>query len=162
MAARSFASILACPQHVRFGVIWEVPVVRYCRLKGRVNRKDLEGKFDISTQQASNDLGKYQEAAPGNIEYNPTEKAYLRTADFNPKFLILSPERYLLQLHALTTGAIRQNDTWFDKLPPIAVATDGRPRSGGIRFGKNSARKSGAHPARKIRVLPELLIEYFG
>ena len=32
----SFASILACPQHVRLRVISEMPVVRFCRLKASV------------------------------------------------------------------------------------------------------------------------------
>lgn len=88
---------------------------------GRVNRKDLEEKFQISTQQASIDLGNYQEAARGNIEYSPTEKTYLATRDFRPRFLKLSPERYLLQLQALTADAIRKSDTWFDQVPPAEV-----------------------------------------
>jgi hypothetical protein len=31
--SESFASISACPQHVRLGVISEMPVVRFCRSK---------------------------------------------------------------------------------------------------------------------------------
>lgn len=88
---------------------------------GRINRKDLEETFQISTQQASIDLGGYQAAAPDNIEYSPTEKAYLATPNFKLRFLTLSPERYLLQLHALTTDAIRKSDTWFDQVPPAEV-----------------------------------------
>lgn len=88
---------------------------------GRVNRKDLEDEFHISTPQASIDLRNYQDAAPDNIEYNATEKAYVATPNFRPKFLSVSPERYLLQLHALTTGAIRKRDTWFDQIPPVDV-----------------------------------------
>ena len=42
---------------------------------GRVNRRDLEGQFGISTPQASADFREYMEAAPGNIEYDATEKA---------------------------------------------------------------------------------------
>ncbi len=88
---------------------------------GRLNRKDLEDQFQISTPQASIDLRNYQEAAPGNIEYNSTEKTYLPTANFRPKFLRLSAERYLLQLHAMKTEAIRKSDTWFGVLPPAEV-----------------------------------------
>ena len=84
---------------------------------GHVNRKDLEDQFQISTPQASLDFRSYQHAAPGNIEYNATEKTYVVTADFRPKFLTLSPERYLLQLQALNSEAIRKSDTWFDQLP---------------------------------------------
>jgi hypothetical protein len=89
---------------------------------GRVNRKDLETQFQISTPQASIDLRDYQEAAQGNIEYNPSEKAYVPTRDFRPIFLKLSPERYLLQLHALETGAVRKRETWFDSIPSAEVA----------------------------------------
>jgi predicted DNA-binding transcriptional regulator YafY len=84
---------------------------------GRVNRKDLEDEFQISTPQASIDFRGYQEAAPGNIEYSATEKSYIASAGFRPKFLKLSPERFLLQLQALRSGAISKSDTWFDRLP---------------------------------------------
>jgi hypothetical protein len=88
---------------------------------GRINRKDLEDRFDISTPQASVDLRRYQEAAPGNIEYDSTEKSYVATDGFNPQFLKLIPERYLLQLHAFELGAIRKSDTWFGEIPPTSV-----------------------------------------
>lgn len=90
---------------------------------GRLNRKDLEDEFGISTPQASTDLRRYQEAAPGNIEYDATQKVYLASEGFNPKFLKLSPERYLLQLQALKSGAIRKEDTWFDRVPPVDIST---------------------------------------
>lgn len=89
---------------------------------GRVNRKDLETQFQISTPQAAIDLREYQQAAQGNITYDASEKAYIATHNFRPAFLKLSPERYLLQLHALKTEAIRKRDTWFDALPPVEVA----------------------------------------
>jgi hypothetical protein len=88
---------------------------------GRVNRKDLEDEFQISTPQASVDLRNYQEAAPGNIEYDATEKTYVATDNFRPVFLKLSPERFLLQIQALTTGDLRKEDTWFDRVPPADV-----------------------------------------
>lgn len=88
---------------------------------GRVNRKDLEDQFQISTPQASADFGRYQAAAPGNIEYNATEKTYVVSDDFRPKFLKLSPERYLLQMQALRSEAIQKSDTWFDQVPPVDV-----------------------------------------
>ncbi|MGA2997344.1 WYL domain-containing protein [Bradyrhizobium sp.] len=94
---------------------------------GRVNRKDLEDQFDISTPQASLVLRDYLEVAANNIEYNPSDKAYIATRDFRPVFLKLSPERYLLQLQALETHAIRKRDTFFGKVPPIdAVPTIAR------------------------------------
>jgi len=88
---------------------------------GRVNRKDLEDEFSISTQQASVDLSNYREAAPGNIEYDATDKAYRATPNFRSRFYKLAPERYLLQLEAIVGDAIRKNETWFDRLPPADV-----------------------------------------
>lgn len=88
---------------------------------GRVNRRDIEDRFGVSTPQASVDLRSYQEAAPGNIEYNATEKAYMPTGTFAPKYSRLSAERYLLQLGALGNGAISRADTWFGRVPPADV-----------------------------------------
>ncbi|MGE0271511.1 MAG: WYL domain-containing protein [Alphaproteobacteria bacterium] len=90
---------------------------------GRVNRKDLETQFQISTPQASIVLRDYQQAAPDNLVYDKSEKAYVAGHNFRPVFLKLSPERYLLQLQALEAGAIRKRDTWFETVPPIEVAT---------------------------------------
>jgi hypothetical protein len=89
---------------------------------GRLNRGDLEREFNISTPQASVDLRNYQEAAPGNIEYNSSEKAYVATTNFSPRFLNLSAERYLRQLHSIKIGVADIEDTWFDLLPPLEVA----------------------------------------
>jgi hypothetical protein len=89
---------------------------------GRLNRRDLEQAFQISTPQSSVDLRNYQQAAPGNIEYDSTEKAYLPTRDFSPKFLkVRSAERFLGQLQAIKNEAMLESDTWFDTLPPADV-----------------------------------------
>lgn len=88
---------------------------------GRVNRSDLEERFGVSTPQASVDLRVYQEAAPNNIEYDATEKAYVTKDTFKPEFLRLSADRYLLQLDAILNGAILTTDTWFGSPPPASV-----------------------------------------
>jgi predicted DNA-binding transcriptional regulator YafY len=88
---------------------------------GRVNRSDLEERFGVSTPQASVDLRSYQEAAPKNIEYDATEKAYVPLSTFRPQFLRLSADRYLRQLEAILNSAIAPNDTWFGSLPSAAV-----------------------------------------
>lgn len=88
---------------------------------GRVNRSDLEEGFGISTPQASVDLRSYQEAAPGNIVYDTTEKAYIPTDTFQPKYLRVSADKYLLQLGAILNGAISVTDTWFLSPPPATV-----------------------------------------
>lgn len=84
---------------------------------GKLNRADIEAQFGISTPQASADLKKYQEFSPGNLVYNSSLKAYFRGEEFSPKFLKVSAERYLLQMRAMTSGAITHEDTWFGRLP---------------------------------------------
>jgi predicted DNA-binding transcriptional regulator YafY len=88
---------------------------------GRINRSDLEDRFGVSTPQASADLRSYQEAVPGNIEYDATEKAYVPSASFHPRFLRLSADRYLIQLDAILNNAVPAVDTWFGSVPPAAV-----------------------------------------
>ncbi len=88
---------------------------------GRINRKDLEDQFHISTPQASADFKRYQDAVPRNIEYDATAKTYVATPLFEPKFLVLSAERFLRQLQAVKVGAIRLEDTWFEKIPAADV-----------------------------------------
>ncbi len=107
---------------IRWGVAQRFEFIEWrAYWDGRLNRGDLEQEFDISTPQASVDLRNYQDTAPGNIEYNATEKAYVATRNFRPMFLRLSAERYLLQLHSITTHALAQGETWFGELPPVDV-----------------------------------------
>jgi len=87
---------------------------------GRVNRRDLEERFQISTPQASADFARYQTLVAGNnVTYDSTEKTYVTGDDFRPRFLPMNSERYLRQLEALHAGAIEKNDTWFDNIPPM-------------------------------------------
>jgi hypothetical protein len=88
---------------------------------GRVNRRDLEERFGVSTPQASVDLRVYQETAPSNILYDSTEKTYVAAPTFRPLYMDLSADRYLLQLNAILNGAISPGDTWFSSPPPAAV-----------------------------------------
>lgn len=86
---------------------------------GRFNRRDLSETFGISAQQASSDIAQYTALAPGNLVYDQTLKAYLRAPSYDPKLMHASAERYLLQLVAIENQWMRQEDTWFDKTPPI-------------------------------------------
>jgi hypothetical protein len=93
---------------------------------GRFNRSDLAETFGISAQQASADIAQYQRIAPKNLAYDRAEKAYRRTEDFVPTFIGETVERYLLQLVAIENRWMRQEDTWFDAIPPVEVITLGR------------------------------------
>ena len=63
--------------------------------EGRVNRADLIRRFNISVPQATNDLRRYLELAPGNLRYDPREKAYLAEPGFKPYFDTPSAEAWL-------------------------------------------------------------------
>ena len=93
---------------------------------GRFNRADLAATFGISAQQASADIAQYEKLAPGNLRYDRTGKAYVRTDAFAPALIGETIERYLLQLVALENRWMRPEDTWFDEIPPIDVLTLGR------------------------------------
>lgn len=98
-------------EFIEFKVFWE----------GRVNRSDITDTFGVSVPQASNDLTQYRELAPSNLRYDPSEKRYLPTPEFQPKFLRPNAERYLAQMRAISEEVIDLSDTWMSKLPEVGV-----------------------------------------
>lgn len=99
-------------EFIEFRLLWD----------GRVNRSGLRREFQISEQQASLDIGRYLDAAPLNMKYDGNQKAYLRSTDFKPLFIAELTDRYMLQLHAISSGKLAQHETWFDNLPVSKVA----------------------------------------
>jgi hypothetical protein len=89
--------------------------------EGRLNRTDLTEFFGISIPQASLDLAKYAEVAPGNAVYDLSQKAYLATADFKPRFADGSSARYLAELYALTIGVLPRDVSFIGFLPTADV-----------------------------------------
>lgn len=53
---------------------------------GRINRDSLMDYFGISLPQASHDFAAYQKAAPGNMQYDARQRAYVATAYFKREF----------------------------------------------------------------------------
>jgi hypothetical protein len=92
--------------------------------EGRLNRRDIEEMFGVSTPQASVDLRNYRDTAGGNIIYDATEKGFLPSPDMRPQFLRVSANRLLLQLRAWLTGALQREDLWFRDLPPVDMTPD--------------------------------------
>lgn len=92
--------------------------------EGALNRKDIEKRFDLSTQQASADIKLYRDVAGRNVEYDTQGKSFRPTPRFTPKFLALSANRLLLQLRAYLMGAIARDDLWFRTVPPVDMAPD--------------------------------------
>jgi predicted DNA-binding transcriptional regulator YafY len=75
---------------------------------GHVNRGDLVDHFGVSVPQASGDLSRYQEAAPENVVYDKSAKAYVSTPDFRPAFIQPSADAYLAELRLLSSGILSQ------------------------------------------------------
>ena len=61
-------------EFIEFRLFWE----------GRLNRSDITDFFGVSVPQASKDLSLYQELAPGNMDYDKSEKRYVAGPGFKP------------------------------------------------------------------------------
>lgn len=53
---------------------------------GMLNRADITDFFGISEPQASLDLRAYEEHAPGNMEFDKTDRCYRRSATYKRTF----------------------------------------------------------------------------
>lgn len=73
---------------------------------GHVNRGDLVDHFGVSVPQASGDLSRYQEAAPHNVIYDKSAKAYVSTPEFRPTFIQPSADAYLAEMRLLSSGIL--------------------------------------------------------
>ena len=62
---------------------------------GRLNRSDLCETFGISVPQASVDIARYIELAPGNLAYDKRTRSYLAGPGFRPSFNATSAEHFL-------------------------------------------------------------------
>ena len=94
-------------EFIEFRLYWE----------GKVNRSDLTDFFGISVPQASNDLSKYQEMAPKNIDYDRRGKFYFSTTEFTPIYYAPSSEHYLALLKQVASGLLAENELFIKKLP---------------------------------------------
>lgn len=74
-------------EFIEFRLFWD----------GGINRSEIKDFFGVSVPQASNDLAKYIELAPNNMEYDRSEKRYFATQKFKPIFLTPDAEAYLAQ-----------------------------------------------------------------
>lgn len=97
-------------EFIEFRLFWE----------GHVNRGDLMDQFGISINQASSDLSRYAEYAPGNMVYDKSARTYVRSHNFEQKFLELDASRYLTQLRSVADGILDRAESWIASLPPYA------------------------------------------
>jgi hypothetical protein len=90
------------------------------RWDGRINRSDLTDFFGISVPQASLDLSRYIELAPGNLKYDRSARVYLAQGTFQPVYVGTQPERYLNELLATSQGVLERVDCFIGWQPMTA------------------------------------------
>lgn len=100
------------------------------RWDGRLNRADLVAFFGISVPQASLDIAKYLEMAPGNLVYDRSARVYLAASKFKPVYDTSSPSRLLNELLAHAAGVVGDESSFIGWRPPVGfVSTPGRTLS---------------------------------
>ncbi|GGA40806.1 helix-turn-helix transcriptional regulator [Dyella nitratireducens] len=88
---------------------------------GRINRSDLIDFFAISVPQATADLKRYQELAPGNIAYDPRIRVYVALDTFEPVFAHRTAALYLGDLARLARKMISRSESFVGFIPPTGV-----------------------------------------
>lgn len=102
------------------------------RWDGRLNRGDLIAFFGISVPQASKDIARYAEVAPGNLQYDASAKVYVATDKFRPAYAASAPSRYLSDLLASEIGVLEPTASFVGWRPPVAyVPVPGRALDAG-------------------------------
>lgn len=96
-------------EFIEFRTFWE----------GGVRRGDITERFGVSVPQASNDLSLYQKLAPDNLRYDSSEKRYVPTPEFAPRFMQPSADRYLIELKTIAERIIKLHDTWIVRPPDV-------------------------------------------
>ena len=94
-------------EFIEFRLFWE----------GGINRADLMQAFGVSVPQASKDLSRYEDEAPGNLFYDKSEKRYFPSSKFAPVFLKPDATAYLTQLRSVTDQAVPSEETWLSEMP---------------------------------------------
>jgi hypothetical protein len=94
-------------EFIEFRLFWE----------GGINRSALTKQFAISVPQASNDLKRYEERAPGNLIYDKRIKRYFASSTFSLRFLRPDADEYLNRLRGVADHTVDPTDAWFSQIP---------------------------------------------
>lgn len=87
---------------------------------GRINRRDVTDFFKISVPQASADIARYVEVAPGNMAYDTSSRTYVATSSFVPHYESSGARQYLSQLLALERQILTSEQAFLAFRPPMA------------------------------------------
>lgn len=86
-----------------------------------INRGELTKFFGVSPQQASADLARYSEVAPGNLEYDRSGKTYRASAAFKSSLIKFDSQTYLDQIAGVATGNLPEQSALIGWTPPCEV-----------------------------------------
>lgn len=89
--------------------------------EGRINRSDLIDFFEISTPQASADLGLYQSLAQTNMKYDPRNRVYVALPEFSPLYGRTAATGYLDEIQRLAREVITTSESFVGYVPPTGV-----------------------------------------
>ena len=87
---------------------------------GRINRRDVTDFFKISVPQASADIARYAELAPGNLQYDTSSRTYVATPAFIPHYEASGARQYLSQLLAVERQILTSEQAFLAFRPPMA------------------------------------------
>ncbi len=105
---------------MRWGIERRLELIEFrLHWDGRLNRRDLVEMFGVSAQQASADIARYEELAPGNMEYDRSTKTYVRSGRFKPKLIEPGASTYLNELRLSAEGLT--HETWIGHVPPVSI-----------------------------------------
>jgi len=90
---------------------------------GDIGRADLHDQFGISLQQATNDLGTYQEIASENLRYSPQKRRYIADAAFEAVFPTTTVRGFLRRLFRSASSASRPYEGWIGRGLDVKLAT---------------------------------------
>jgi hypothetical protein len=94
-------------EFIEFRLFWD----------GEINRSAITKQFSISIPQASNDLKRYAEQAPGNLLYDRSLKRYFASTTFAPQFLSPNADEYLNRLRGVADHLVSGTEAWFAQVP---------------------------------------------
>jgi hypothetical protein len=98
-------------EFIEFRLLWE----------GKINRGELVDFFGTSIQQASLDLARYMEIAPGNLDYDRSEKVYKARVPLKPVLTKADAQTYLNELSGAQIGAAAPPLSFIGWRPPCDI-----------------------------------------
>ena len=103
---------------------WMLELLAYW--EGKVNTKPLIKAFDISRQSASAIINKYLASNENTLVYDVTQKAYLITEAFNPKFINKTVDEYFdwQQVGKIPSFQSREPSTSQIRIQPLPRYVD--------------------------------------